>query len=918
MEQDNNYDKKWSFSVPTQRRVHMPGVPAYHHRRVENYNNNFNVDDDFDNYSNRNSFNHDRGYTNTVSKSFERKIKPYKKTDKINEYYNNFTKDNNKGIYHKSHNNNSFYKNNNKNFDKNYNQNNNQNNNNNTSYNSKYKTRRFVAKRPGTPLSDEYRRDNHHAGYEDVNYFEKSSHFNDIECFDETPRYNHYYDNDDVMYQGEREEEEFVYEQYADTDGYNERNSYNGRENNNSSSIGKYYSRRNSGANNSNYVKPEKYEREFFSTNVRKRRRSTIDSLEGEFHSMGDVGARRDARSSLSPKSPVEHDDVGMDDDKVFSDTQLSFDEISMDDEGDEEYSDHDEEKDVYTEPSENTTIVDNNNSAKTVDKQITKSLLEEFGISITDIADYLRRQIAEKEKNGSLTLNQLLEEKFLSTTDSSSKNNQNVEEKKNTEETHNPPQRKRSSSPIMFDRSWPSEKDSGTESSKSESSKNGAKGTLHSKQEEHSEKDRLSKSPSSIRSLRREKRDKRKSEKVSGCRSSPSPRDHKKSHSPYGRYHTVKSSHNRHNHSYGSKIKISKRSSLYERRHFSRYDKHMDPVKRASIAEFLLRAGDRYVDEFKKHQASQFIVTKLQTAHFQTMSSLTQVTFPAAPLTIPRQHLFAIPVPRPIETPVATTPVATTPVFIPIKTPVSTPDFVPLVPKTNDDMKTKQSVNDAQGETELKHLPPVKNESPTTSTIDETLSFLRKASSSGPQPPTIDDDNLENKENDNKVYEESTDDEVSITRVVDAKKGFGRVNTTSTVAPISTIQTVEKQAVKDSRKVFLGENNNKYAAKRSSAGTVKNVDQTSATTAKETNTKTRVRVPSWFNARLIELFKQRHKKKQQLKRAKQDPAIERTHLKGLQQSLCDIDSEFEPLYRKTKEEFLKQQNSGSRNSTKK
>ena len=363
--------------------------------------------------------------------------------------------------------------------------------------------------------------------------------------------------------------------------------------------------------------------------------------------------------------------------------------------------------------------------------------------------------------------------------------------------------------------------------------------------------------------------------------------------------------------------------SELKKQRSYDDRRVNSNTKKTSSIEEFLINAGNQGVNEFKKQQASRFIASKLQPAHFQTLKPA--IVFPVPPPLVISQHHVVVatpPLPPPIKKPTITSPV-----FIPINTSLPTSDFLPL--DTKNDIPMKQNIGTINRDTKVKQTDTTSKES-TSSSINETLSLLRKSSSSAAPQEAVDTDksvNVDKKEtnevvdingtNDESENDSSSDDEVSITRVVEPKKKT-KTLIQPVVAPTKPNETqlnknnTANTSTVSGRKVFLEGKNNKVTTASEGLST----SETNYI-GKETGPKTRVRVPSWFNTRLVELFKKRHKKVQQLKRAKQDPsgvANNSNRVKELQDSIRDIDREYIPLCQKTKQEFMK--NGGTSSSS--
>ena len=669
----------------------------------------------------------------------------------------------------------------------------------------------------------------------------------------------------------------------------------------------------------------EKYEREFFSNTIRKRRRKTLDSADGD-------GGKRDVRSRLGPRSPVEHEDniigVGYDD-AFMGNPQVVYNHPSLQSSSRSQadgikYPPENSRNNVERDSNEYKQDKNNNDLLKNdtitangdFDKQITKAMLDEFGISITDIADYLRRQIAEKEKNGDLTLNQLLEEKFSS---AKSTTQENTDDKI---EFTSKVERERTISPsFTFGNESNSGQSNNVNESKTESSSrrhNADKGKsrMSSKSDrsskEHSGKDHRSRSPTSAtRSPTLEKRQLRPTEKDHGknCKYNTvriPDRRKKSSYSPGKKSHHDKPSCFERRKS-SDEWKISK-----EVKRSSNLGRRLSTDKKRSIEAILINAGEQGVNEFKKQQASQFIANKLQKAHFQTLIS--QVTYPVSPLALPRHHL--------VSTPSINAPAAT-PVFISTKSPLVTSDFLPLE-TANDKVMANTHSNILKNDTKQEEAKV--DTSLTRSSIDETLSLIRKSSSSVPLKTSdidssssssgVDDKEKINEDvgcetkNNEPGDRQNSSDEVSITHVVEPQKK--KIVVKPVVTAIEPDDKPTKSTTTDSgRKVFF----NKTTPKEENPITTINNNNNNSKEQQTNQRNRRVRVPSWFNARLVELFKKRHKKMQQLKRAKQNPSAAEenpNHLIELREAMREIDREYIPLCRKTKEEFVK--NGGSNN----
>jgi len=689
------------------------------------------------------------------------------------------------------------------------------------------------------------------------------------------------------------------------------------------------------GNKNSNYDRHnssiEKYEREFFSSTVRKRNRSSLDIAD-----TADI-LKRDVRSRLGPRSPVEHEEENLDVDVGYDDSYMDEPQVvynhptsprnRLDSSENYVYDGNiDESHPVDHEVEHVEDRVGTYTAPANQDKRVTKALLDEFGVSITDIADYLRRQIAEKENNGNLTLNQLLEEKFVKNKSTTGV----VTPHANTETasaSSSGKEKKSSISPeIIFDRASKSGSLKRDESKrKSEPATRKAESSTV-KYNSHTNKSHTS-SPHSERAAKshstQDRRQNRPSEKDYG----------KRSRSPDGKYHTVrlkdgerKSSYSPDRKSHRTCLSSSERESSKLKRRWShdehRVNNNAKKTSTSSIEAFLINAGNQGVNEFKKQQASQFIASKLQTAaHFQTLKPA--IVFPVAPLVIPQHHVMVAAPPAPIN------PAIMSPVFIPINAPSATSDFLPL--DTKNDMPKKQNIGAIERNTKKKQTGTKTNKASTSSSINETLSLLRKSSGSAHPQETCDinesvrddeneEDTNEDADNDSETNNDennssSDDDEVSITRVVEPRKNSKKTVIQPIVAPIKPKESLPTASITNgsNRKVFLEDKNNKTTTPSESNST-----NVTANNGKEISPRTRVRVPSWFNARLVELFKKRHKKVQQLKRAKQDPsgvANNPNRVKELQESLREIDREYIPLCHKTKEEFIKNGGTSSNSS---
>jgi len=340
-------------------------------------------------------------------------------------------------------------------------------------------------------------------------------------------------------------------------------------------------------------------------------------------------------------------------------------------------------------------------------------------------------------------------------------------------------------------------------------------------------------------------------------------------------------------------------------------------------IEEFLIKAGENSVKQFKKQQASEFISNKLQLVramNFNPSSVVLPITakFPGSKtnLQLSPSYLFSQ---------------SSTISHVVQKQQVILPNFIPL-------SSSKTILKDEQD-----HIP-TKDDSPLTdddgnkalddnsASVDEKLSFLRR-SASQQTPPTSgedehdsdtksdtdsnhsDDDDSDsqsvNKESESECEQKDKDeskanseekqtiedgdnknedceDEVTITRVVDPSPK--RNNQPVKPSPVKAPSPKTTQTVRKVRKVFL-------KAEPQPAESEKNPSP-------ELTSKTKVRVPSWFTGRCIELFKKRHKKIQQLKLAKMDPNAT-SRVAELKEVLKDIDREYIPLCKKTKSEYM-------------
>ena len=672
------------------------------------------------------------------------------------------------------------------------------------------------------------------------------------------------------------------------------------------------------GNNNSNFERHnngiEKYEREFFSSTVRKRNRNSLHKADA-----ADI-RKKDVRSRLGPRSPVEHEEENLDvdvgyDDSYIDEPQVIYNHLTspqnlpsrnrLDSSENYRYGGNVDNESHQVEHVEDR--IGTYTTSVNQDKRVTKALLDEFGVSITDIADYLRRQIAEKENNGNLTLNQLLEEKFVK--NKSTTGVVTPHGNTDTPSTSSGSKKKRSISPELISTGGSSKRDESKR--KSESATRKAESSIV-KYNSHTNKS-LTSSPHS---------DWTEKSHSTRRRTRPSEKDYgKRSRSPDGKYHTIqlkdserKSNYSPDRKSHRTHLSSSERESSELKKRWS-YDEHQGNIKAkktstSSIEAFLINAGNQGVNEFKKQQASQFIASKLQTtAHYQTLKPA--IVFPVAPLVIPQHHVMVATPPAPNNPP----PIMS-PVFIPISTPS---DFLPL--DTKNDMPKKQNIGAIERNTKEKQTETKTSKASTSSSINETLSLLRKSSGSTHPQETCDinesicdeeneedtnrDADDDNKTNNNDEKNSSSDDEVSITRVVEPRKNSKKTVIQPVVAPTEPKERLPTASITNglNRKVFLEDKTDKTTTPSES-------NSTNVTTAngKEISPRTRVRVPSWFNARLVELFK-KHKKVHQLKRAKQNPsgiANNSNRVKELQESLREIDRQYIPLCHKTKGEFIK------------
>lgn len=348
-------------------------------------------------------------------------------------------------------------------------------------------------------------------------------------------------------------------------------------------------------------------------------------------------------------------------------------------------------------------------------------------------------------------------------------------------------------------------------------------------------------------------------------------------------------------------------------------------PVKfDGSIEKMLIRAGDESVEQFKEEQVTKFISNKL---HMVQSLNFIPTVMESLPFTVPVNSLPAMTTPvihpsqqnilmiaqqqiedvsqtaRPTNISQArtaqrsTTLLATSPTFVSTAATTTTENVLQTLSLNELDSTSKSSFEDEdeaddgadeQEDEAQQKESETNNYSDYRNNIEETLSMLKKQSSRCNSNRKVNDSNSPADKSATKNGAESDgriknfDDEVTITRVVDSKKH-------STVAGVVSVPYQRKVTVKS-------------ADDKSSS----NFETTTPATEQSSSIlKTKVRVPSWFNSRCIELLKKRHKKIQQLKKAKNDPNATDERLGSLKESLRDINREYIPLVRKRESEYM-------------
>ncbi|XP_066936922.1 serine/arginine repetitive matrix protein 1-like [Clytia hemisphaerica] len=343
----------------------------------------------------------------------------------------------------------------------------------------------------------------------------------------------------------------------------------------------------------------------------------------------------------------------------------------------------------------------------------------------------------------------------------------------------------------------------------------------------------------------------------------------------------------------------------------------------RGAIEDMLIKAADNSVKQYKDHQVSQFIANKIMV---HTPHSILQVQSPY-PYLQQQQAMIMQHTQAARNLPAQMTQGQR---ILPSPGILSTPGLIATKPITTQ-RKSKQNVEASK--------PTSSAPKPDESSIAEQLSLLRRSSTQKPSSVSEDicfedrkgDDSevtikQENIENDATPDASSSEDEVEITHIVNPK---GRKSSTTVLKP--TIQsTVIRPSPGDihlkSRKVSAPEqtkNESKDNSEQNIPVVKSNANLTnipivssSATSSGGIKPKAKVRVPSWFTGRCIELFKKRHKKIRQLKHAKQDPKAS-SKIEMIKESLRDIDREYIPLCKKTKSDYFAQSKNSDKKSNK-